>query len=849
MDTVIKLPELRTGSVSFNPAVRGVHDGVNVDYFGETNTFFQKNLPTLAKVMNKKLEDNLKSSIMRGRLDAQADQIQSELPAGERYGYRIGVAYQKGLQYQQVRLAEHAQSYKAAKFAGASEEDLKRIHIQTLQDINTQLTTDETLSDEYKDILRKSALEKLDIMMKAEAASNKQYNEMQYGNNIANTAVGTRNALVAAASAGNTSGALNAIRDMFNQNLALEYQQGNYKDARADVSKRMSTLLGTIGAGFDAQNPADVKAYQFLANLPVHELQDIISPEDMADVQIQVSKMRDDVRNENGVKSQIALQDIEFRIRSGTEFTVPDAQALVNQALAEAESGTISTANARQIIDRVSSLLDLSAAQQQKISSDPLALVGVTYTQALASGQGTQWINAQEQNALQAFGGNRAQAGTQMLNLAYQNTSPDLWERGGKLLASEISMAFSYSSPESFDQASNNVTASEAFNSFKSMYALSANNPAFQEALLGTLGTKDAAFISNVLRQNPNIQLRDLIGRKKQWDDTSGSARQDNIVQVSKSMDASQFKSPFRAGHMLVGWRSPAEEAVGSRAMAYAKNILSSEAPALALNGVNIGTKEDAMTVLRSRGNVGVTEYSTYSISTKLSERLRIIGGTKSNAEVGSVLTRLQRKYGEGDPERVFIDGSHNAGGVRLELLERDGSHRRTVYVPESEFIEEYAKYLTANRKPSYDGTTGSFYGNGSVMDTHAAKRRLAELDKRAAEARAYVQREAKRTKRQATPAPVLNIQRGTAPVRNSPLAPSAPSARSTPSPSSSGKLSRKDILRQEIGNEVAAVDKLQAELKRGVTHARAVQIKAEADDRKMNIQAISREISRENSR
>uniref|UniRef100_UPI0035C70566 hypothetical protein n=1 Tax=Serratia quinivorans TaxID=137545 RepID=UPI0035C70566 len=201
MDTVIKLPELRTGSVSFNPAVRGVHDGVNVDYFGETNTFFQKNLPTLANAMNKKLEDNLKSSIMRGRLDAQADQIQSELPAGERYGYRIGVAYQKGLQYQQVRLAEHAQSYKDAKFAGASEEDLKRIHMQTLQDINTQLTNDDALTDEYKDILRESALNNLDIMMKAEATSNKQYNEMQYGNNIANTAVGTRNALVAAASA------------------------------------------------------------------------------------------------------------------------------------------------------------------------------------------------------------------------------------------------------------------------------------------------------------------------------------------------------------------------------------------------------------------------------------------------------------------------------------------------------------------------------------------------------------------------------------------------------------------------------------------------------------------------
>ena len=849
MDTIIKLPELRTGSVSFNPAVRGVHDGVNVDYFGETNTFFQKNLPTLANAMNKKLEDNLKSSIMRGRLDAQADQIQSELPAWERYGYRIGAAYQKGLQYQQVRLAEHAQSYKDAKFAGASEEDLKRIHMQTIQDINTQLTNDDALTDEYKDTLRESALNNLNIMMQAEATSNKQYNEMQYGNNIANTAVGTRNSLVAAASAGNTSGALNAIRDMFNQNIALEYQQGNYKNARVDVSKRMSTLLGTIGAGFDAQNPADVQAYQFLANLPVNELQDIISPADMADVQVAVSKMRDDVRNENGVKSQIALQDIEFRIRSGTEFTVPDAQALVNQALAEAEAGTISTANARQIIDRVSSLMDLSAAQQQKISNDPLALVGVTYTQALASGQGTQWINAQEQNSLQAFGGNRAQAGTQMLNLAYQNTSPDLWERGGKLLASEIGMAFSYSSPESFDQASNNVTASEAFNSFKSMYALSANNPAFQEALLGTLGTKDAAFISNVLRQNPNIQLRDLIGRKKQWDDTSGSARQDNIVQVSKSMDASQFKSPFRAGHMLGGWRSPAEEAVGSRAMAYAKNILSSEAPAIALNGVNVGTKEDAMTVLRSRGNVGATDYSTYSISTKLSERLRSIGGTKSNTEVGAVLTRLQRKYGEGDPERVFIDGSHNAGGLRLELLERDGSHRRTVYVPESEFSEEYAKYLTGIRTPSYGGTTSAFSGAANVVDTRDAKRRLADMDKRAAEARAYVQRESKRTKRQATPAPVLNIQRGKAPIRNSPLAQSAPSAQSTSStsssPRSSGKLSRKDILRQEIENESAVLDKLQAELKRGVSNTRAAEIKTEADDRRINIQAISRELSR----
>ena len=121
----------------------------------------------------------------------------------------------------------------------------------------------------------------------------------------------------------------------------------------------------------------------------------------------------------------------------------------------------------------------------------------------------------------------------------------------------------------------------------------------------------------------------------------------------------------------------------------------------------------------------------------------------------------------------------------------------------------------------------------------------MADLDKRSAEARAYVQRESKRTKRQATPAPVLNIQRGKAPVRNSPLAQSAPSAQSTPSTRSSGKLSRKDILRQEIENESAALDKLQAELKRGVSNTRAAEIKAEADDRRINIQAISREISR----
>ncbi|NOS39053.1 hypothetical protein, partial [Staphylococcus aureus] len=154
--------------------------------------------------------------------------------------------------------------------------------------------------------------------------------------------------------------------------------------------------------------------------------------------------------------------------------------------------------------------------------------------------------------------------------------------------------------------------------------------------------------------------------------------------------------------------------------------------------------------------NVGETEYSTYSISTKLSERLRSIGGMKSNAEVGAVLTRLQLKYGEGDPERVFIDGSHNAGGVRLELLERDGSHRRTVYVPESEFSEEYAKYLTAGSVKSYVDKTSSFTRSNLVNDSDA-KRRLADLDKRAAEAKAYVQREAKRTGRQATPAPVLD--------------------------------------------------------------------------------------------
>ena len=171
------------------------------------------------------------------------------------------------------------------------------------------------------------------------------------------------------------------------------------------------------------------------------------------------------------------------------------------------------------------------------------------------------------------------------------------------------------------------------------------------------------------------------------------------------------------------------------------------------------------------------------------------------------------------------------------------------MYVPESEFGEEYAKYLTGLRTPAYGGTTSAFFGAANVVNTRDAKRRLDELDKRAAEARAYVQREAKRTTRQATPAPVLDIQRGKAPVRNSPLAQSAPSAqstsRSTSSTRSSGKLSRKDILRQEIDNESAALDKLQAELKRGVSNTRAAEIKAEADDRRMNIQSISRELSR----
>ena len=44
--------------------------------------------------------------------------------------------------------------------------------------------------------------------------------------------------------------------------------------------------------------------------------------------------------------------------------------------------------------------------------------------------------------------------------------------------------------------------------------------------------------------------------------------------------------------------------------------------------------------------------------------------------------------------------------------------------------------------------------------------------------------------------------------------------------------------------NELAA--QMDAELKRGVSNTRAAEIKAEADDRKINIQAISRELSRE---
>ena len=149
----------------------------------------------------------------------------------------------------------------------------------------------------------------------------------------------------------------------------------------------------------------------------------------------------------------------------------------------------------------------------------------------------------QNMQALQANAGDLTAAGVQLMNVGIVNTNADVFKDGAEKVTRQFSFALGTQSPESFQNMQGNVNAENAFTQWKQFYqtAEAQGDTQYKDAMLSTLTPKDAAFITAAIKRNPSATLQQLLVERRQWEEVGGVSKQENINRASQQLDASLF--------------------------------------------------------------------------------------------------------------------------------------------------------------------------------------------------------------------------------------------------------------------------------------------------------------------
>lgn len=843
--TAVKTSDLAVGSSVFSPIT--AKEGIAYQDDGSAN-ILGAFLPTVASALEKRRQEQLQNNFLQGRVAELAKQVDPARVSAD-YGYKIGANIQQGIEQQQVDLNKHFEKYNQLKAEGASPEELEAARLETLGNIN-QSIADSDLPAPFKETLAKQALTNFEVLVKQEHKVDEAYLERQYDSSTSTNIIATSRNLVAAVANGDNNAVKETLKNMFQQQLNLEWSIGNNKGARDAVSNRVEAIMSTLLGSFDISNPLHKQALQVLGSMDVRDFQGILSADGVAKLQALLHKGNEETRNYNGVQTGVQLEQLKTNILAGEGFSPEQHRVLVQQALAAEKRGELTPEDTLRLIQGYNGLAKLQLDREKEVSKDPLELTKLSAIQAEEAGKLSQWVKAQNMQALQANAGDLTAAGVQLMNVGIVNTNADVFKDGAEKVTRQFSFALGTQSPESFQNMQGNVNAENAFTQWKQFYrtAEAQGDTQYKDAMLSTLSPKDAAFISAAIKRNPNATLQQLLVERRQWEEVGGVSKQENINRASQQLDASLFTADrhLSLDSFNIFKGDKGENLVASATAAVAQSIARKDAAELALAGVNAVDGETLYSALLAKGNVGKTRYSSYAITSSLKDRLLNAGGTKSISQMQALIEKYQKDLGKGSPENVFLDGQYDNGQSLRFLVYNDEGTYTTHYVPLRDYSKAFVDIQNANANPRNISST--YY---STVDVQRALR--AKIAEKQNPNRIYKAPEQKDVRNVQT----INrqITQGRIPIKQSPLqdnvGSSVSSSGSTTSTGSgsSGRLSRVQILQGEISGERKALAKEQAELVKAQAQgnqAKVSELRAAVKDRQASINAISRELSRE---
>lgn len=796
-------------------AVADTHGGT-IAFDAKLGASFDK----LSAFFARRAEEKRKANIERGRLAQEAgnaDEIRQGITdRDELVGFDIGKKFQLGLQGTNQALTEFGQQYAQALRNGASDDDRQALYQGAIDKIGKGITALE-LPKEYTQQLRKNALENLDLFVKTQAQADKTYAQEQFRELRTATAIDLRSKLVAAAAIGDVKAVQQALVSSYTNMTAAAVAAGHNADANAKASESIKHVLVGLLDGFDPTDQKQVAARNMLLqNVPA--LEQVLEADDWNALNKEFNQAKDKIRDYTGVQQHFQLEELRTRALAGEPISIDQINDIRKEIQRRVNAGEISLADAKAAVNLTSQIWgevqNWKYRNEQGQEVDPVQeLAGMSLAQAIALGKEPKWYAAQKQMAMLQAQGDYTKAGLMMLPVANANRSAELAKEASEMATREFRYFMDNVSFKDFAAANGSGNAEQGWAQWLSLYK--AADPVLADAYLAGMGAENATLIKGALTAKPNSTLEDVLRYKEQWTRTDGAGRTEVVKKaINNSTDADWQKllgstyhlNPFTGDVSLT--QNKANRGAQQFNINNIRQVLTAVSPEAVRSGAVIQNADSAMAYMNAKGLVYRSPNQTAVLSPAVNARFQQaigVAGTTFGAEVLQAYYEKIGKQTNQNANTVVIDGNWDSDRMRFLVFHKDGSSS-VVY----ESYADVAKTAARLKKP----------------EAPYRKPKLVDVSFTGVNVQGAVKQYKVSQQAQPKPQP-KQTNRAPTPIRQVPNQAPPPVPKTT-----SKRESRNQILRTEIANEEAAM-------------AKAPVGSAEWKARKMNIEAIKRELSR----
>lgn len=796
-------------------AVADTHGGT-IAFDAKLSASFDK----LSTFFAKRAEEKRKANIERGRLAQEAgnaDEVRESITdRDELVGFDIGKKFQLGLQGTNQALTEFGQQYAQALRNGASDDDRQALYQGAIDKIGKGITALE-LPKEYTQQLRKNALENLDLFVKTQAQADRTYAQEQFRELRSATAIDLRSKLGAAAAIGDSKAAQQALASAFVNMQAAAVAAGHTEDASTKASESIRHVVVGLIDGFDPTDKTQVAARNMLLQ-SVPALEQVLEADDWNALNKELNQAKKEIQNYDGVQFHFQLEDLQTRALAGEAISIDQINGIRKEIERRVNSGQLSLADGKALINKTNAIWgdvqNIKYRNEHDQEVDPVQeLSGMSLAQAIALGNEPKWYAAQKQVAMLQAQGDYTKAGLMMLPIANANRSAELAKDASEMATREFRFFMDNVSFKDFAAANGSQNAEQGWAQWLSLYK--AADPVLADAYLAGVGADNAALIKGALAAKPNSTLEDILRYKEQWTRTDGAGRTETMKKViNQSSDADWKKvlgstyhlNPFTGDVSLT--QNKANQGAQQFNINNIRQVLTNVSPEAVRSGAVIQNADSAFAYMNAKGLVYRSPNQTAVLSPAVNQRFQQavgVAGTTFGAEVLQAYYEKIGKQTNQNANTVVVDGNWNSDRMRFLVFHKDGSSS-VVY----ESYADVAKTAARLKKP----------------DTPYRKPKLVDVSFTGVNVQGAVKQYKASQQAQLKPQP-KQTNRAPAPIRQVPNQAPPPVPKTT-----SKRESRNQILRTEIANEEAAM-------------AKAPVGSPEWKARKMNIEAIKRELSR----